>query len=438
MELLLHPTDETMTSRMQSAIDECYRAGGGRVVLSAGLYRIGGIRLRSCVTLYLKRGAVLKGSRDPEDYAYPEHDPVEPMPDEYRTDVLWESPRKRKNFDHITKAGSRWNRALIRLIGAHDAAVIGEEGSLIDGSDPYDELGEEHYRGPHGIAFHYCKNLRFEGYTVQNTGNWAHLGYASEHLTFRNLRVLAGHDGVHVSTCDDVTVERCEFYTGDDCVAGFDNEGVTVRDCVLNTACSGLRFGGRDVLVENCRFFGPARYFFRGSLSKEDKISGNPAPTEGRKTMLSIFTYYSDFSLQVRSLPGNIVIRNCTAEETERFLLYDFSGGQVWQKNRPLTSITFEGVTASGVGMPIDAYGDPENPIDLSMRDCRISYRAPVPAAIRAAHYGTLALTDVTFEGVDGPLVTSFGGDGRIDAVRLAGCPAESRPANEPYVCKSI
>ena len=154
--------------------------------------------------------------------------------------------------------------------------------------------------------------------------------------------------------------------------------------------------------------------------------------------MLSLFTYYSDFSLRVRSLPGNIVIRNCTAEEMERFLLYDFSGNQVWQKNRPLSSITFENVTAEGVGMPLNVYGDPDQPIDLTMTDCRISYREPVPGAIRAAYYGTLSLKNVSFGNVEGSLVTSFGGDGEIRADGVAGCPVKAEPATEPYTCKSI
>ena len=438
MNITLKPQENLMTSVIQNAIDECFRSGGGRVTLLAGQYLIGGIRLRSRVTLYLCGGAVLKGTRDPEDYACLERDTVEPMPAEYASEVLWESPRTRKTYDHITKAGSRWNRAMIRIVDAVDAAIIGEEGSIIDGSDSYDAIGEEHYRGPHGICVHYSKNIRFSGYTIRNTGNWAHLGFGSRGLSFSDLTVLGGHDGVHVSVCDDVTVENCEFYTGDDCVAGFDNERVTVRGCVLNTACSAFRFGGRDVLIENCKAFGPARYFFRGSLSLEDKISGNPAPLTGRKTMLALFTYYSDFSLKVRSLPGNIVIRNCQCEEMERFFLYDFSGNQVWQKNRPLSDITFENVTADGVRMPLNVYGDVENPIVLAMKGCRIGFSEPIPAAIRGAYYGRLDLEKVDFTNVDGPLVMSFGGDGEIVMRDVTGVNGTAAPATEPYTCKSI
>ena len=60
--------DRLQTSAIQKAIDDCFLAGGGRVVIPCGIFLTGGIRIRSGVQLYLESGAILKGSRDPEDY----------------------------------------------------------------------------------------------------------------------------------------------------------------------------------------------------------------------------------------------------------------------------------------------------------------------------------------------------------------------------------
>ena len=57
-------------------------------------------------------------------------------------------------------AGSRWNNALIRAWKAQNITLIGEPGSVIDGNNTYDAIGEENYRGPHGITFFSCKNIR--------------------------------------------------------------------------------------------------------------------------------------------------------------------------------------------------------------------------------------------------------------------------------------
>ena len=69
------------TAAIQSAIDTCFLAGGGEVVIPAGVFLTGDIRLRSHVTLYLKAGAVLRGIRDPLAYYHYQSDTVEPLPE---------------------------------------------------------------------------------------------------------------------------------------------------------------------------------------------------------------------------------------------------------------------------------------------------------------------------------------------------------------------
>ena len=65
------------TAAIQAAIDACAAAGGGRVIVPAGLYRTGTIFLRSHVELHLQHGARLKASTNLDDYnaddAYPQN-----------------------------------------------------------------------------------------------------------------------------------------------------------------------------------------------------------------------------------------------------------------------------------------------------------------------------------------------------------------------------
>ena len=260
--------DTLQTEAIQSAIDAAFLAGGGRVTVPEGIFLTGGLRLRSGVMLYLESGAVLKGSRDPENYFGYLSDELEP--------IKGYDPEKRGSVYPF----SRWNNALIRIIGAKNVAIIGERGSVIDGSNVYDERGEEKYRGPHGIDVQECDGLLLSGYTVTDSSNWAHAIFNSRDVTATGLTVLGGHDGFDVRTCDNVLIEDCRFYTGDDCVAGFDNNDVVIRRCVFDTACSALRFGGNNVLVEDCEGYAPSRFGFRGDLSQEKKAVG--APTDGK------------------------------------------------------------------------------------------------------------------------------------------------------------
>ena len=421
MEIKLKPQEGMNTADIQKAIDDCFLAGGGTVRLTKGVFKVGGLRLRSNCTLYLESGAILKGTRNPDDYCILKNDYVEPIKEEYKTDVLWNYAAVRTTHDHFLKPGRSWNNAVIRVLDAENVSIIGEEGSVIDGSDCYDETGEEFYIGPHGISVHYSKNLTFKGYTIQNTGNWAHQTLFSSDMSFSNITILGGHDGIHMSSCDDIKISDCNFYTGDDCIAGFDNNNVYVSGCEINSACSGLRFGGNNILVENCHFFGPAKYFFRGSLSLEDKIAGNPSPTEGKKTMLSIFTYYSDFTLKVRRDPKNIIIRHCKAENVERFLHYDFTGKQVWQKNRPLREITFDGITAKGIDMPLNAYGDQKERVDISIKNSTVAFTGKADCAIRGGNFGVIDIDSVEIRNLDAPLVKVYGEAGEIRVRNLIG-----------------
>ena len=89
MEVILSAAKENMTAAIQKAIDECFLSGGGTIVLEKGTYEIGGIRLRSNCTLYLKEGVNLKGVRDIGAYNILANDVVEPVGEEYKTDVLF-------------------------------------------------------------------------------------------------------------------------------------------------------------------------------------------------------------------------------------------------------------------------------------------------------------------------------------------------------------
>ena len=61
-------TTKYSTKAIQRAIDACSKAGGGRVLIPAGNYKIGSIVLKSNVHIHLERGATLYGSTYIKDY----------------------------------------------------------------------------------------------------------------------------------------------------------------------------------------------------------------------------------------------------------------------------------------------------------------------------------------------------------------------------------
>ena len=120
------PNGEIQTQNIQNAIDHAYSQGGGTVIVPKGVFLTGGVYLRSNVRLHLLKGAELFGSRDIKDY------------------MTMNEPLDTKLVNlKLNQWESRWNNCIIKAVNAENIAVIGEEGSKIDGQNCYDSLGEE-------------------------------------------------------------------------------------------------------------------------------------------------------------------------------------------------------------------------------------------------------------------------------------------------------
>ena len=435
------------TTLIQQAIDEVFKAGGGRVVIGRGFYPIKGLRLRSRVTLYLESGAVLQASRIAKDFDILGEDQVEKVdPAAYAKGraLLWTPPRgaaERTNpRRHIMDPLSPWNDAIIRILNAENVAIIGEKGSIIDGANGYNPEGEEYYRGVHGITAHNSTNIVFKGFTIQHTGNWAMLLRYCKEIVCERVTALGGHDGFHARGCDNIRVEDSFLHTGDDSIAGFDICNMTVRRCDLSSACSAFRLGGRNILIEDCYAHGPCKYVFRGSLALPAKRDGlwGPATVPGRYTMATFFLYLCDYTMPVRDQPGNIVIRNSKVENAARLVRYNY-GGETWQHARELADITFEGVTASGLWLPVALNGgrasEGDRPITFTMKDSTVGFAKSQEEVFSVANVKTLALTNVTFRGVNAPLARTWDGRPALELSNVKGAGSEIVGGKEPYEC---
>ena len=421
-------TNEFTSTQIQKAIDTCFLNGGGEVIIPTGIYRVKGLRLRSNVTLHLMEFAMLLGSRDYKDYFVLDNDEIEPFDRALLDPTDWERLYGEEKRIKFHKYGNRWHNAMIRAYGAENISIIGERGSIIDGDNCFDAGGEEKYRGPHGIGIITCKNVTLKGYTMRNTGNWAQEIQNTNNILIENVICIAGHDGVHMTTCENVVIRNCDFATGDDCVAGFDNKDVLVENCILNTACSAFRMGGTNILIQNCDVYAPPKYLFRGSMSMEEKqgsVMSNDAQFAkdfSRANTLSLFTYYADASVNIKNLATNIVVRDCKVSGTQRFLHFNYSGNEPWQNNKPLLDIRFENITAENIEMPLTAYGDSENPFELTLKNIEFSFREGFEhnPFMHVANFKKITLEDITVKNAKGEcLIKSWSKDGDVEFIGL-------------------
>jgi polygalacturonase len=242
------------TAAIQGAIDACVKRGGGTVEVTAGTYVSAPIVLGSNITLHLDKDATLLGSPDHADY---------PPKTEF----------------HLPDA-----QPLIGATNAENVAITGE--GTIDGNGK-SWWEEAHRTQDHGILgnhprpklviFDHCRHVRVEGVTVQNSPMWQLVPYYSDHVTIRNVRILAPYpspntDAIDPFSSSNVLIDHVYSDVGDDNVAiksgPIDSPGpdspstnITIRDCTFMhghgvSVGSELSGGAGHIVAERIHFDG--------------------------------------------------------------------------------------------------------------------------------------------------------------------------------------
>jgi len=396
------------THAIQLALDRCAVFGGGEVVLSAGTFLTGAIRIGADTTLRIEEGATLQGSPDLADY------PV--------VQVRWEG---------------RWAPGYIGLIwgqGARNIALTGK-GAIVASDEIKGRVQKETgLRHPALLEFVDVQGLTVTDLKTQQNDMWSIHPVYCDDVLFRNVVVNGRADGVDVDSCRRVTIEHCDFDTVDDCISlksgrGMEGaliarptEDVVITDCTFRDhrwACIGIgsetSAGIRRVRVERCK-------------------------------MLSAYT----FAVYIKSRPGrgafieDIVMRDLEVSGARNgFLRLNFldSGKQDQFPVAGLAGIptvrnfTFERIKVTDVPVLVEAVNiHPDKPLDgLVLKDITGT----------AGKGFTLAnIKNVTLKGVDvaiaeGPKlsINNVTGKGLEGAASLAPTvrPADVAAAEPPY-----
>ena len=243
------------TEAINAAMNACATNGGGQVLLPPGHYLSGTIHLRSHVALFLPAGAALIGSTNLAHYQ-------QPIVPSFLPEARW----------------GKWHRALLLGENIEDVTISGQ--GVIDGNKVFDPTGEEHMRGPHTVAFVNCRRFTLRDISIVDSANYAVFFQVSDDVDIRNLKITGGWDGVHFRggpqrPCRNVNIIGCQFFTGDDSIAGRYWENVLISDCIVNSSCNGVRLIGpaSRLMINNCLFYGPGLQPHRTS-KRTNMLSG--------------------------------------------------------------------------------------------------------------------------------------------------------------------
>ena len=247
------------TTIIQKAIDDCNAAGGGRVILSGGIYLTGKLIMKSNVTLHITSGTTLLGSYEYENYPETEH-----------VKHVDSSLLPRGNNTCLIFADECENIAITgdgiidcngdKYVEPHKGNVTGWPYKRIDAPTP-----------PRAVFFTGCKNIKVEDITMINQpAGWSYWIHDCDYVIFDKIKIIANvnypnNDGVHINCSRNVTISNSSMTCGDDCIVVRANsislkenkvcEKVVVTNCNLTSYASGIRIGWiNDGTIRNCTF----------------------------------------------------------------------------------------------------------------------------------------------------------------------------------------
>ena len=221
-------TTQLSTMMVQRAIDECAQAGGGRVVVPAGSYKIGTIQLRSHVHLHLEHGATLYGSTSLADYR--------PMRSAYLS--------------------LRTQTETVQLIYADDVEDVVIDGyGTIDGRGrafPKLSWNDEGITRPHLLRFIQSRDIVVKDVTLRNSGCWMQHYLACDRLLIEGVRIFNrnnyNNDALDIDGCHDVVVRGLIADSDDDAITLKSTsprlcENIRIADCVVSSHCNAVKLG---------------------------------------------------------------------------------------------------------------------------------------------------------------------------------------------------
>ncbi|HEY4247032.1 MAG TPA: glycosyl hydrolase family 28 protein [Lacunisphaera sp.] len=215
------------TAAINRAIEAAAAAGGGTVRFTSGVYLSFSVRLKSNLTLYFEKGAVLRAATPAPGFgAYDLPEPNEPG-EKFRY----------QDFGH-----SHWHNSLIWGEELENVTLAGA--GLIDGNGLVRNAGDRRRDGPNGtptsangtpaeangralpanvvgvgdkaISLKNCRNVVIRDLSLRLCGHFAVLATGIDRLTLENLTVDTNRDGFDIDACRDVVVRACRVNTPND------------------------------------------------------------------------------------------------------------------------------------------------------------------------------------------------------------------------------
>jgi len=296
------------TEAIAKAISACAKAGGGKVVIPAGIWLTGPIQMKSNLNLHVEKGALVIFSPNHQDYPLidtwhegrPEYRCMSPIFGENLENIAitgagvfdgsgeaWRPVKKFKMTERqwkellasggvVDQKGTTWWPSEAAMNGAEYLENLKKTNPQPQRED-YENVRD--FLRPVLLQLSRCKKILLDGPTFQNSPAWNLHPLMRENITIRNITVRnswysQNGDGLDLESCRNVVVYNCKFDVGDDAIClksgrdeagrrrGMPTENVQIYDCVVYHGHGGFVTGSemsggvRNIEIRDCVFIG--------------------------------------------------------------------------------------------------------------------------------------------------------------------------------------
>lgn len=268
------------TEKIQKAINDLSKKGGGTLVVPAGTWLTGPIHLKNNINLHISKGAILLFSPDINDY------PLIKTTYEGQPAERHQSPITAENCTNIAITGQgiidgngqAWRPLKKEKVTNTQWKRITSNGGVFRRPDLW-APAEEDLARPVMVHLVKCKKVLLEGVIFQNSPAWnIHPelceDFIMDGVDVRNPSYAQNGDGLDLESCKNCLIVNTTFDVGDDGIclkSGKDEAGrkrkkptenVLIDGCTVYASHGGFVIGSemsggvKNVKCSNCQFAG--------------------------------------------------------------------------------------------------------------------------------------------------------------------------------------
>ena len=245
------------TAAIQKAIDDCHKHGGGTILIPAGNFITGTVRLYSNMNLHFEPGAVLTGSTEERDYGFQKDYGFTGIGAGNKTGIL-----VAHNEQNISISGFGTIKGNGTSFMYMDSLQYG-----MDFAPKYTRQNDDYMNPKYGredgpvlwkgtyedrpgvmVIFSDCSNITVKNIRFEESPNWTMALLKSEDIKINGISILnnmsiPNSDGIDMYDSKNITISDCNIQAGDDAIAIVSSTNITTSNCILHSRSSGIRIG---------------------------------------------------------------------------------------------------------------------------------------------------------------------------------------------------